>query len=63
VICIKTRSVTTTWKFASVVKFQIDHVSDKKKLAKDEINKSSPKNATKMSYGKTMYDYKKLDFY
>jgi len=36
------------------VKFQLDHVWDKKKLAK-EINKSSPKKETKMSYGKRMY--------
>nr|ABN08423.1 hypothetical protein MtrDRAFT_AC157373g18v2 [Medicago truncatula] len=41
------------WKFASFVKFQIDHVWDKKKLAK-EINESSPKE-TKMSNGKRMY--------
>lgn len=42
------------WKFASFVKFQIDHVWDKKKLAK-EINESSPKKEMKMSNGKRMY--------
>jgi len=50
------------WTFASVVKFQIDHFWDKKKLIKDKINKrklvkneidkSTPKMATKMGYGK-----------